>query len=112
MKCLYIKWICDETYQIKCLYIKQICGETYQIKCLYIKQICDETYQIKCLSIKWTYITLDNTPNKIFKNIFMSFGHYYKYFKKKNPQNSTLKTPPQVNKKGKWLFTQFNNRLT
>ena len=111
MKCLYIKWICDETYQIKCLYIKQICGETYHIKCLYIKQICDETYQIKCLSIKWTYITLDKTPNKIFKNIFLSFGHYYKYFEK-IPQNSTLKTWPQVNKKGKWLFTQFNNHLT
>ena len=42
----------------------------------------------------------------------MSFGHYYKYFEKTPPQNSTLKTPPQVNKKGKWLFTQFNNRLT
>ena len=42
----------------------------------------------------------------------MSFGHYYKYFNKKNPQNSSLKTPPQVNKKGKWFFTQFNNRLT
>ena len=41
----------------------------------------------------------------------MSFGHYYKYFEK-NLQNSTLKTPLQVNKKGKWLFTQFNNRLT
>ena len=60
-------------------------GETYQIKCLYKKRICDETYQIKCLYIKWTYITLDNTPNKIFKNIFMSFGHYYKYFEK-NPK--------------------------
>ena len=29
----------------------------------------------------------------------MSFGHYYKYFEK-TPQNSTLKTPPQVNKRG------------
>ena len=27
-------------------------------------------------------MTLDNTPNKIFKNIFMPFGHYYKYFEK------------------------------
>ena len=41
----------------------------------------------------------------------MSFGHYYKYFEK-TPQNSILKTPPQVNKKGNWLFNQFNNRLT
>ena len=41
----------------------------------------------------------------------MSFGHYYKYFEK-NLQNSTLKTPSQVNKKEKWLFTQFNNCLT
>ena len=85
MKCLYIKWIYDETYQIKYLYIKQICGETNQIKCLYIKRICNETYQIKCLYINWTYITLDNTPNKKLKNIFMSFGHYYKYFEK-NPK--------------------------
>ena len=53
---------------------------------------------------------LDNNPNKISKNIFMSFGHHLKYFKKK--QNSNLKTPPQVNKKGKRLLTQFNNRLT
>ena len=96
---------------MKSLYIKWLCGETHQIICLYIKCIGDETYQIICLYIKWTYITLDNTPNKIFKNIFMSFGHYYKYFEK-NPQNSTLKTPPQVNKKGKWLFTQFNKHLT
>ena len=41
---------------------------------------------------------LDNNPNKISKNIFMSFGHHLKYFKKK--QNSNLKTPPQVNKNG------------
>ena len=41
----------------------------------------------------------------------MSFGHYYKYFGKK-PQNSSLKTPPQVNKKGKRLFTLFSNCLT
>ena len=26
---------------------------------------------------------LDNNPNKISKNIFMSFGHHLKYFKKK-----------------------------
>ena len=71
IKFLYIKWICGETYQIKFLYIKQICGETYQMKCLYIKQICSETYQIKCLYIKQTYITLDNTPNKISKIIFI-----------------------------------------
>ena len=51
-------------------------GETYQIKFLYIKQICCEIYQIKCLYIKQTYITLDNTPIKISKNIFMSFAHY------------------------------------
>ena len=76
MKCLYIKWTCGETYQIKFLYMKRICGETYQIKYLYIKQICGETYQIKFLYIKQTYITLDNTPNKISKNIFISFGHY------------------------------------
>ena len=46
MKCLYIKQICGETYQIKCLYIKCIGGETFQMKYLYIKQICGETYQI------------------------------------------------------------------
>ena len=68
---------------------------------------------MKYLYIKQTYITLDNTPNKIskkYRSIYI-FGHYYKYFEKKN-QNSSLKTPPQVNKKGKRLFTQFNNRLT
>ena len=70
-----IMCIGSETYQIKFLYIKQICSETYQMKCLYIKQICSETYQMKCLYIKQTYITLDNTPNKISKNIFMSFGN-------------------------------------
>ena len=80
IKLLYIKQTCGETYQIKCLYIKRICGETYQIKFLYIKWICGETYQMKCLYIKQTYITLDNTPNKISKNIFMSFGHNLKYF--------------------------------
>ena len=30
----------------------------------------------------------------------------------KNPQNLAIKTPPQVNKKGKQLFSQFNNHLT
>ena len=55
MKCLYIKWICSETYQIKCLCIKQICGETYQMKCLYIKQIYSETYQIKFVYMKQIY---------------------------------------------------------
>ena len=71
-----------ETHQIKFVYIKQTCSETYQIKCLYIKQICGETYRMKCLYIKQTYITLHNTPNKISKNIFLSFGHNLKYFKK------------------------------
>ena len=68
---------------------------------------------MKYLYIKQTYITLDNTPNKIskkYRSIYI-FGHYYKSFEKKK-QNSSLKTPPQVNKKGKRLFTQFNNRLT
>ena len=37
---------------------------------------------MKCLYIKQTYITLDNVPNKISKNIFMSFGQNLKYFKK------------------------------
>ena len=96
---------------MKCLCIKQICGETYQIKCLYIKQICGETYQIKCLYIKWTYITLDNTPNKILKNIFILLATIINTLKK-NPQILTLKTPLNVNKKGKSLFTQFNNCLT
>ena len=70
----------SETYQIKFLYIKWICGETCQIKFLYIKWICGETYQMKCLYIKQTYIILDNNPNKISKNIFISFGHHLKYF--------------------------------
>ena len=68
------------------LYIKQICVETYQIKCLCIKWICSETYQMKYLYINQTYITLDNTPNKIskkYRSIYI-FGHYYKYFEKKN----------------------------
>ena len=96
---------------MKCLYIKRISGETYQMKCLYIKRICGETYQMKCLYIKQTYITLDNTPNKISKNIFIFLAAIRNTLKKK-PINSSLKTPPQVNKKGKQLFTQFNNRLT
>ena len=45
------------------------------------------------LYIKQTYITLDNTPNKISKNKFMSFGHNLKNFKN-NPKfkfkNTTL----------------------
>ena len=103
IKCLCIKWICSETYQIKFLYIKWICGETYQIKFLYIKQICSETYQMKCLYIKQTYIILDNTPNKISKNIFMSFGHYLKYFKKKKFKSK--KHHPRWTKRGSdcWL---------
>ena len=92
------KWICSETYQIKCLYIKQICSETYQIKCLYIKQICGETYQMKCLCIKQTYVTLDNTPNIISKNIFMSFGHHYKYLEKKHPKFKSKNTTPGEHK--------------
>ena len=39
------------------------------------------------------HITLDNTPNKISKNIFMSFGHYSKYFKKKTKFKSKNTTP-------------------
>ena len=66
---------------------------------------------MKCLYIRQTYITLDNTPNKISKNIFI-FLATIRNTLKKNPKNSSLKTPPQVNKKGKRLFTQFNNRLT
>ena len=93
IKCLYIKQICGETYQIKFLYIKWICGETYQIKFLYIKWICSETYQMKYLYIKQTYITLDNTPNKISENIFMSFGHNLKYFKKTLKFKSKNTTP-------------------
>ena len=100
-----------ETYQIKCLYIMRIGGETYQIKFLYINWTCGETYQMKCLYIKQTHIMLDNNPSKISKNIFMSFGYHLKYLKKKK-KNSILKTQPQVNKKGKRLFTQFNNHLT
>ena len=50
------------------------------------------------------------TWNKLSKNIFIFFGHYYKYFEKKQ-QNLSIKTPPQVNKKGKRLFAQFNNHL-
>ena len=41
---------------------------------------------MKYLYIKQTYITLDNTPNKIskkYRSIYI-FGHYYKYFEKKN----------------------------
>ena len=79
---------------VTCLYIKQICSETYQMRCLYIKwNLPDQMFihkanfqwnlPVKCLYIKWIYITLHNTPNKISKNIFMSFGHYYKYFGKK-----------------------------
>ena len=37
---------------------------------------------MKCLYIKQSHIILDNNPNKIFKNIFMSFGHHLKYLKK------------------------------
>ena len=40
----------------------------------------------------------------------MSFGHYYKYFEKKN-QNSTLKTPPQVNKKGEVIVYSVQQPL-
>ena len=50
------------------------------------------------------------TSNKLPKNIFIIFDHYYEYFEKSQQQST--KTPPQVNKKGKLLFTQFNNCLT
>ena len=49
---------------------------------------------MKCLYIKQTYITLDNTPNKISKNIFMSFGHNLKYFLKKTPKFKSKNTTP------------------
>ena len=94
MKCMYIKQTCSETYQIKCLYIKWICCEIYQMTCLCIKRICSETYQMKYLYIKQIYITLDNTPNKISKNILMSFGHHYKYLKKNTPKFRSKNTTP------------------
>ena len=48
---------------------------------------------MKCLYIKQTYITLDNTPNKILKNVFMSFVHNLKYFKK-TPKFKSKNTTP------------------
>ena len=107
VKCLYIEWICGETYQMKCLYIEQISGETHQWNVytqsefagkptskMYIhKANLQWNLPVKCLYIKRTYITLHNTPNKISKNLFMSFGHYYKYFGKKTKFKSKNTTP-------------------
>ena len=94
IKCRYIKQICGETYQINFLYITQICGETYHIKFLYIKRICGETYQMKCLYIKQTYITLDNTPNKISKNIYLCLLATIWNTFKKNPKFKSKNTTP------------------
>ena len=94
MKCLYIMHIGGETYQIKFLYIKWICGETYKIKFLYIKWTCSETYQIKCLYIKQTYITLDNTPNKISKKKYLYLLATIRNTLKKPPKFKSENTTP------------------
>ena len=87
VKCQYIKWIFSAptsemsihkanllwNQPVKCLYIMRICGETYHKANL---------YQIKYQKIYLCLLaTIINTL-------------------KKNPQNSSLKTQPQVNKKG------------
>ena len=51
---------------------------------------------MKYLYIKQTYITLDNTPNKIskkYRSIYI-FGHYYKYFEKKKTKFKSKNTTP------------------
>ena len=52
---------------------------------------------------------LDNNPNKISKNIFMSFGHHLKYFKKK--QNSNLKKTIPGEQKGEAIVYSVQQPL-
>ena len=73
-------------------------SKQYQIVLEYKENFC-----FKC-TLDMTY-----TSNGISKKKF--FGHHYKHFKKTH-KNLAIKTPPQVNKKGKRLFSQFNNCLT
>ena len=100
---IYFKAALDNLYQIYHIYCTK-----YTI---YFKTILNSSLiQTKFCFKPIPHITY--TSSKVSKNISIFFGYYYKYFGKKHKQNLSIKTPPQVNKKGKRLFTQFNNRLT
>ena len=84
---------------------------------LYFKAILDNSWIQRKYCFK-PISDISYSSNKISENILIFFYIYIflatiiNTLKKKTQQNFKSKMPPQVNKKGKRLFTQFNNHLT
>ena len=79
------------------IYFKAILDSSSIQRKFCFKPIPDISYSSNKISKKYIYLFLATIINT---------------FEKKNRTKFKSKTPPQVNKKGKRLFTQFNNRLT
>ena len=78
------------------IYFKAILDSSSIQKQFNFKPIQDISYSSNKISKKYIYLFLATIINTL----------------KKTKKQFKSKTPPQVNKKGKRLFTEFNNRLT